>query len=144
MAAYLSAIVLGASSGLPLLEALLIAAGVAAYRYRSLRSRLPEPQGRGRESRIGPAQTWRTALLIILGIVLVVAIPVASTAFLPPLYFFSLVFGIVLGFPASEIAFYVLVLRLERQLGGRLLSITEETEEDGAEILVRKVRLERE
>lgn len=143
LAAYLLGVLLGQYSGFALLLAFIILAGVATYRYRGLGSSLPGPQGRGRESRVGPAQVWRTGLLMILGIVLVVAIPVVSTAFLPPLYFFSLLFGIVLGFPASEIVFFVLVLRLEKRLGGRLFTITEDAEEDGVEILIRTVVLER-
>jgi len=126
---------------MPLLVAVAIAALLSYYRFRSLRSRLPEPYGRGLVSYSDSEQAHRTGLLLIAGGILLIVIPVASIAFLPPLYFFSLIFGLTSGLPAVEILYFVGVSLMQRSSSSTFVSMTDRTEKDGAEVVVKWLEL---
>jgi hypothetical protein len=143
IAAYTLLSLLDGEAFLSLILALGIALGILAYRNSSLQSRLPEPHGRGRPAYVGVAQMRRTGILLIIGGILVVVIPIASVSFLPPLYFFTLIFGIIIGFPSSEVLFFLRVNQLETRLGGTFRSVTEESDADGEQLLIKTVRIER-
>jgi len=122
--------------------ALAIAVVTLLYREAGLRSRLPEPFGRGEVSTLTAGDMRRTGILIVIGGILLVVVPVASVSFLPPLYFFTLIFGIVIGFPVSEVVYFARVAMVERRLGGVLRTYTAESDAGGEEMLIRSVRLE--
>jgi hypothetical protein len=142
-AAYTVVSLLDGEAYLSLMLALVIALGILAYRNSSLQSRLPEPHGRGRPAYVGVAQMRRTGVLMVIGGILVVVIPIASVSFLPPLYFFTVIFGIIIGFPSSEVLFFLRVNQLETRLGGVLRSVTEESDAEGEQLLIKTVRIER-
>lgn len=122
---------------MPLLVALAVACLLSYVRFRSLRSRLPEPYGKGLVTYSDSEQAQRMGLLLIAGGVLLIVVPIASLAFLPPLYFFSLIFGIVSGLPAVEILYFAGVSMMQRSYSSTFVSMTERTEKDGAEVVVR-------
>lgn len=126
---------------LPLLVALAIMFAITFYRMRGLRVRLPKPYGSGMPVYVGPRQTARTGLLILLGGIVLIVLPLASVFFLPPIAFFTLVFGLISGLPLSEIAFFIAIVYLERLSRSSLFSLTEESERDGKTLLIKTVEM---
>ncbi len=125
----------------PLSAVLLVSAAVVWYRYWGVRKGLPEPYGRGRVTVIDAARAARSGWLIVLGgIVLIVGV-MGSVFILPPVVFFSLVFGLMGGLPLSEVLFFLVVSRMERIGRGRIYSFAEEGEEDGVTVLRKTVEL---
>jgi hypothetical protein len=128
-------------SFIPLLILLAVTVGITWYRYRDLKLKLPRPYGSAKAVLLGPRGATRQALFFILAVILLVAILVTSLYFLPPLAFFSLIFGLTAGLPLTEIVFFGLLVRLEMVSSSRIFSVTEESEENGKEILTKTVIL---
>lgn len=120
----------------PLSVALAMAVGVYLYRSRGLRRRLPAPYGEGKEETIGAREMTRTGLLMIVGGVVFVVLPLATVFFLPVL-FFILYLALPLGLALSEIFQFGWLARLEARIGEEVYSITETTEVDGREAVVK-------
>jgi hypothetical protein len=128
-------------SFIPLLIVLAITVGITWYRYRGLRLQLPRPYGSAKAVLLGPHGATRQALLFILTVILLVALLVMSLYLLPPLIFFSLIFGLTAGLPLTEIVFFGLLVRLEMASNSQIFLVREESEEKGKEILTKTVIL---
>jgi len=124
----------------PLALALLTAAAVFLYRSRSLRRRLPEPHGEGKEETIRARQMARTGLLMILGGIAFVVLPLTTVFFLPIL-FFILYLALPLGLALAEVLQFAWITRLEAKAGAEVYSITEETQLDGKDALIKSTVL---
>jgi hypothetical protein len=139
IAAFVSYLVLYLFEGfsyIPLSLALLTAATVYLYRSRSLRRRLPAPHGDGRPDTIGARQMTRTGLLMIVGGLAAVVLPLA-TVFFMPVIFFVLYLALPLGIALAEILQFAWIARLEAKTGAEVYSITEATEVDGKDAIVK-------
>ena len=126
---------------MPLAAVLIVAFAVVWFRTRGLRSGLPQPYGKGRASTTDAKKAVRQGLLIVLGGALATVGLLGSVYFLPPPVFFAVVFGLAAGLPLNEIAFFVLVTRLERKSESRIFVITEEAEEGGEAALVKTIEM---
>jgi len=140
---YLSVWAFGYLAYLPLTVSLLVALVAFAYRTRGLRSGLPEPYGRGKATTTDTAHATRIGLLMTLGGVLVTLFLFGSVFFLPPIFFLTVVFGIIVGLPVNEIAFFGLVERYEWKTETRIFQVTEETEHEGRAALVKSLEMRR-
>ena len=126
----------------PILIAALVASGVSMFRLSGLRSSLPPPYGKGKVTRIDSRRTARDGILILLGGVLSMMGLFASVLLVrPALFFFPATFGLMLGLPVSQVIFFGAVTRFENASGSKIFSITEETTEEGKEVLVKSIEL---
>ena len=125
----------------PLLAAIGISLSVTWFRFRSLRSMMPEPYGGGKRSSIDAKKAARSGILIVLGGILTLVVVMGSVFVLPPVAFFALIFGIMAGLPLEELLFFGLVTRLEKKSETRIFSVTEETGEEESTVLVKTVEM---
>lgn len=125
----------------PLVASIIVAGTFTWYRMRNLRQALPSPYGKGKLSVLSAASSLRSGLLIIVaGAVLTFGL-LGTVYFLPPLVFFTLVFGLAGGLPLGEVLFFTLVTRLELKSGRKIIAVMEEADEDGREAYVKTVEL---
>ncbi len=127
---------------MPLTATAVISLSVALFRVRRIRPRLPPPHGSGRASSTDTARSTRQGVTIILLAVLLIFVPYATIFFLPPLVFFALIFGLIAGLPLTELVLFAWVTFLEGRSKGRFYTVSETTEEDGNEVLVKSVVLD--
>lgn len=120
-----------------------MAAAAVWIRTRSLRAGLPEPYGKGKVSTIDAKKATRDGLLLALAGALATFGVLGSVYVLPPVVFFSLVFGLAAGLPMSEIVFFAVVARLEKASESRIFRVTEETEDEGKPALVKTLTMRR-
>lgn len=139
-ASYLTIYLFEGLSYAPLSAALLTAAAVFLHRSRSLRRRLPEPYGEGREETIGAREMTRTGLLLVLGGIVFVVLPL-STVFFLPILFFILYLAFALGLALAEILQFAWISRLEARAGAQVCSVTEETELGGRGAMIKRTVL---
>lgn len=128
----------------PLTAVLLVSLAASWLRLKGMRQHLPKPFGRGEASIIDARAMTASGLFITLGGVVFLVGLLASVRFLPPnadWVPFAIVFGLAAGLPLSEIVYFAQVTRIERTSGGRIYSVTEETEEDGRTVLRKTLEL---
>jgi hypothetical protein len=125
----------------PLAASIGVAGALTWYRMRNLSQSLPSPYGNGKLSVLNAASSLRSGILIIVaGAALTLGL-MATVYFLPPLVFFTLVFGLAGGLPLGEVVFFALVTRLELKSGRRIMAVTEEADENGKEAYVKTLEL---
>ncbi|MGP8057046.1 MAG: hypothetical protein ACLP9K_05560 [Nitrososphaerales archaeon] len=125
----------------PLTATVIVALLVAWFRFRSLRSGLPAPYGRGRVSIIDEKASMRSGLLLVLGGIISVGGLMASVYLLPPELYFIVLIGVVAGLPLSQAVYFALVASVEATSRSRVLLATEETTRDGVDVLVKTVEM---
>lgn len=127
----------------PLLVSLAVGLAATLFRYRGLRSSLPEPYGGGKASTIDASKVERSGYLVILGGIFFMVVFIGSFYLFPSEYvaIFVLAFGLMAGLPLNEIVFFGLVARLEMKSRSRIFAVTEEASEGGKTVLVKTVEL---
>ncbi|MDA4116852.1 MAG: hypothetical protein OK455_00715 [Thaumarchaeota archaeon] len=140
VASYLVFYVFGSLSYIPLAVALATTLVVSHLRSRTLRSRLPEPYGKGREDHIGRGQMARMGLGLIGGGFALVVLPLVSVFFLPVILFVAYT-AFPLGIALAEVVHFLWVRRLEKTTGSDVYSVTEPVEVDGRAELVKTAQL---
>ena len=128
----------------PLGATLIIALAVDWFRFRRVRQGLPQPYGKGLSTLFDSAAMARSGMLLIVGgIVLVVGVLGASllVPLIPPAVYFAMVFGLMAGFPLSEIVFFGGLWMLERSAKGKIFEIVEDAEEDGQRVLKKSLEI---
>jgi len=137
-----SALVTGPLLAAVIVVALLVGLAVCYYRVRGLASRLPEPFGRGLVSRVSLRRTAiQGALLVVVG-VLVLMVPFVALFFLPGAAVILAVLGLMGGLATSELFTFLWITRLERIMRGTILQITEVSENEGKQVLLKTIELE--
>jgi hypothetical protein len=122
--------------------ALLLGLGVCFYRVRGLASRLPEPFGKGLVSEVSLRRTTiQGALLVAVG-ALVLMVPFMALYFFPGAVVIMGVLTLMGGLAASELLTFFWVSRLERITKGNILQITELSENEGKQVLLKSVELQ--
>lgn len=137
---YLIALIFGTFAYIPIGVGVLSLGVVFFYRSTSLRRRLPPPLGQGREETTSSARMARTGALIVAGGLALVVVPLA-TVFVFPTLFFILYLGFPLGLSLAEVAQFAWVSRLEAAARAEVYSVTELTEVDGRDAIIKRVVL---
>ena len=139
---YLALTIFGSLFYAPLLVALVVALIPVWYRMRGVNASMPEPYGRGQVKTIDSASAARSGLLITLGGIVAMVGLIGSVYLFPdPQEYFALILGLTAGLPLNEILYFSLVYRLERRSKSRILVITEETSQNGKEVLFKTFEL---
>ena len=126
----------------PAAVALLSAFAVLIFRVRGLRAALPKPYGLGKVTRIDSRRSARDGVLIVVGGFASLVGVFASAYFLNPfLVFFPLTFGLMIGLPLSQLLYLASVMRFEAMAGGKIYTVSEESTEDGAAVLLKSTEL---
>jgi archaellum biogenesis protein FlaJ (TadC family) len=126
----------------PILIAAFIALGISLFRVRGLRTGLPPPYGSGSVTRIDARRTARDGILLVVGMLVVMVGLFGSVLVVDPaLFFFPVTFGLVIGLPLSQVAFFGIIASLESRENGRIYSVTEETTEEGEPVLLKSLQL---
>jgi hypothetical protein len=126
---------------MPVIVALAISTAVFLYRARSLRARMPAPYGGGEPTIVTLKAAMRSGILLTVGGGGSLVGLMATVFFLPPVISLSIIFGLIIGLPLSEILFFTLVTRYERRSGTSVFFVNEETEIDGETALVKTVEM---
>jgi hypothetical protein len=122
--------------------ALLVGLAVCSYRVRGLVSRLPEPLGKGLVSEVSLRRTAiQGALLLAVG-VMVLMVPFVALFFLPGAAVILSVLGLMGGLAISELFTFFWIARLERIAKGAIVQITEVSEKDGKQVLLKSLELQ--
>lgn len=121
-----------------------IALAVFAYRGRILFERMPPPYGKGRTSKVDAKSALRSGILLTLlgGLSLIVLM--GSVFFLTPDLFFTLLFGVIIGLPLSEVFFFALTSIYERRSRARIYFFSEETGTEDEPLLLKGVEVSEE
>jgi hypothetical protein len=143
VALYFAFLVFGYYLYVPLGAAVIVAMAAVWVRNRSLRQGLPEPYGKGKVSTIDAKKATRQGILIMLVGAFATVGLLGSVYLLPPVVFFTVVFGLAAGLPLNEVVFFALVARLERTSESKIFLITEEVENKGEPALVKTYRMGR-
>jgi predicted membrane metal-binding protein len=138
VAAYLVLYIFGGFSYIPVSVAVAVAVVIFLFRSRGVKRKLPKPHGEGREEIVSAAQMARTGLLMIVGGIVLVVLPLATIFFLPVL-FFILYLALALAIPLTEMLQFAWIARLEKKVGAEIYSITEETEVDGKDAVMKRI-----
>ncbi len=125
----------------PLAGIVIVGAVLTAFRWRNLRRSLPPPHGGGRVAVIDARRAARTGMLITFGAGAMIIGLFGIVYLLPPELYFVVLFGVMAGFPLSQILYFAILSTMEKAYGGRIYRITEEAEEGGETVLRKSLEL---
>ena len=140
---YLSSVlVTGPLLAAVIVAALLVGLAVCYYRVRGIVGRLPEPFGKGLVSEVSLRRTAVQGVLLLAVGVLVLMVPFVALYFLPGAEVILAVLGLMGGLATSELFTFFWITRLEGVTRGTILQITEVSENDGKQVLLKSIELE--
>ncbi len=143
LAVYLaSALVAGPPLAAMLAITPLIGLGVCYYRVRGLGSRLPAPWGKGKVSYVSLRRTTLQGALIVVAGVAFLMVPFVALFFIPGGVVILGILALMGGLATSELLTFVWITRLERALKGKIIQITELSEEEGKQVLLKSIELQ--
>lgn len=143
VALYLAAVLV---EGLPLavvsLVVLLAGASVCYSRVRGVVPRLPAPYGKGLVSEVTLRRTQIQGALIIVAGVSLLFVPFIALFFLPGAIVILGILALTGGISFSEFLTFYWISRLERRTNGTILLVTELSENEGKQVLMKSMELQ--
>jgi len=122
--------------------AVIIGLAVCFYRVRGLSHKLPAPFGQGLITEVTLRRTTIQGALLVGTGVLLLFLPFVALYFLPGGYVILAVLALMAGLAASELFAFLWISALERRTKGRIVLITELSEKEGKQVLLKSAEIE--